>query len=230
MIYLYLSGCGFLFLLHLLCENLASFVRYGFAGIGMHMQGVAISNYFGIASRGFVALYGVVAASLVEGGYGSGEFYVIFLCIALALGSVSALLLSKMRISIEGSDVCGVSFLYGWRRIYISWMGFKYNGDKRWGVKLIYSAFVGLQFAGVVVAYGACFYFPDSRLLIISFVPMVSMMGTLVTVVFVEPRLAKFVDESNDVAHEVSQAFMRARAFSFTLSFLLLILVAAIGV
>ncbi|MQY52757.1 hypothetical protein [Rhodocyclus gracilis] len=221
-----LALAALLFLSHLLCETLASFVRYNFAGIGRHMQGVAVSNYFGIASRGFVAAYGVLASLIVERHYPLGWQYVLALSLTLICGGLASLLLSRINVSINAT-VPGkkIAFQHGAGMLYFYFERFFcYRVKIAW----VSSVFVGVQFAAIVVAYGLCFYFPNNRLFIISLVPVIGMLGTLVTVVFVEPKLARIVDEDNSLAHAVSQEFMRARAISFFFSAAILVFLAAV--
>jgi hypothetical protein len=56
-------------------------------------------------------------------------------------------------------------------------------------------------------------------------VPILSMFGTIVSVVFIEPKLAKAIDNNFKMGRAVSQEYMRARAASFMISFFVLLII-----
>lgn len=221
--YIIAIGAGLFFLLHIISETISSFVKYNFASLGRHMQGISIANMFAIASRGFVAIFGLLAAYIVESGVSAGWIYGVALSASLLIGAVISFLFSRVRLVVSNSEKI---FGMDWGLLLCGNEG---EGEDFKGaiVKIngALSLLLGIQFVAIVVAYGICFRFPDYRLLIISLVPLISMIGTLATVVLVEPRLAKIVDSSLSAGYAASREFMRARAVSFLFScFVLLVL------
>lgn len=215
-------GAAIFFLLHLVSETISSFVKYNFAGLKRHMQGVSIANMFAILSRGFVAIYGLLIAYIIERGISNGWIYGATLSFALLLGSAISFWLSKIKLH----DYDSILTKKGLWRILIT----MHPQNSEAGINEIkinkgLSLLLGIQFVAVVIAYGLCFKFTEHRLLIISLVPVIGMIGTMVTVMFVEPRLASVIDRSSDASHEVSKEFLIARSISFFFSaFALLVL------
>jgi hypothetical protein len=209
----YLPLSAFFFVLHIVFENLSSFVRFNLAGHGWHMRGINYSNICAIISRGFVALYGVLIAVVVENGYSSfGEYCITFIFVMIVSSFLSFLfsrITLKIKLNIEPKRLLDFTF-----------SKFSCNERSVAGVSIgwFMSAFVGVQFVTMLIAYGLSFSFFDYRLIIISFVPVASMVGTLVTVVLLEPRLSRIVDNDREKAFSVSSAFLRARSFSFVIA------------
>lgn len=201
------------FFMHLVFETLASFVKYNFSSHGRHMQGVSLSNIFAIISRGFVALYGALLALVVEGGYSDATGYAIIFSVMLIVGAVFSFFFSKLKIlgNVFGDN--GVR----WRDVISRPRGFFGLNDVDSEVRIrgVSAIMLGAQFIAVVVAYGLCFIYPSNRLFIISLVPIVSMVGTLVQILLVEPRLASMVDRAGHTGCSASGEFLRARAISF---------------
>lgn len=211
---------GILFFLHLISETLASFIKYNFSSIGKHMQGVSFSNIFGIASRGFISLYGVVAAVVIEKKYSDVFSYSLVMSMVLFFSSYISYFYSNKKISRKSINETKKNISL------ISDVFFKKldKNDTESAVKIkgVVSVFLGVQFVAIVVAYGFCFLMPDRRLFIISLVPLVGMLGTMATVVLVEPRLAIMIDMENSTGFAASKEFLRARAISFAFSALLI--------
>lgn len=210
------------FFIHLLLENISTFIRYNLAGLNKHMQGAAIANFFAIASRAFVAAYGLLIAYVIENSTLNGLVYGGIMAVPLFLGAIISYLLSNVSVvnfeklnkykEFRGACVRGA--------INLS----KSDGNKI-KINKIMSLFVGVQFISVVLAYSLCFEYVEQRLLIISFVPILSMFGTIVSVVFIEPKLAKAIDNNFKMGGAVSQEYMRARAASFMVSFFVLLII-----
>ena len=214
-------GAALFFLLHLACESASSFVKYNFAGLGRHMYGMSLSNMFAIASRGFVAAYGLLIAYIVERDISSGFIYGMLLSISLLLGAGISYWFSLKTLAGRES----FSDLGSWRSFF-SWGNSKSTSKEKSSINisLWVSLLLGLQFVAIVIAYGLCFRFPQHRLFIVSLVPVISMAGTLATVVFVEPKFATLIDASTKAGHIASDVFMRARAISFGFSSVLMFL------
>lgn len=219
--YVIVACAAFFFLFHLICETISSFVKYNFAGLGRHMQGVSIANIFAIVSRGFVAIYGLLVAYIIERGISTGFVYGFMLSVALLIGSCVSYYFS--RITLAGCD--SLKTIQSWWGLALNPGALKTKKTTILDIHIngFLSLLLGLQFVAIVIAYGLCFSFPQNRLLIISLVPVISMIGTMATVVLVEPRLANIVDSSSNSGYAVSQEFMRARAISFAFSFLILL-------
>lgn len=220
--YFIVAGAALCFLFHLICETISSFVKYNFAGLGRHMQGVSIANIFAIASRGFVAIYGLLVAYIIERSISTGWVYSVMLSVALLIGAGVSFWFS--RITLAGCD--SLRTIRSWWEVVSSpgALNARKNLDRGVHINGFLSLLLGVQFVAIVIAYGLCFRFPEHRLLIISLVPVISMIGTLATVVFVEPRLANIIDSSSNAGYAVSQEFMRARSISFAFSFIVLLL------
>lgn len=211
------------FLIHLVLENISTFIRYNLAGLNKHMQGAAIANFFAIASRASVAAYGLLIAYVIENSTLNGLVYGGIMAVPLFLGAIISYLLSNVSVvdfeklkkykEFRGAYVRGAIDLS------------KSDGNKI-KINKIMSLFVGVQFISVVLAYSLCFEYTEQRLLIISFVPILSMFGTIVSVAFVEPKLAKAIDNNFKMGAAVSQEYMRARAASFMVSFFVLLIIA----
>lgn len=209
------------YLAHLACETLASFVKYNYAAIGRHMHGVATSNIIAVASRGFVAVYGVLVSYVVESEIDLSWEYGVLLSLALMIASGLSLALSRFGL-VDGGERFGLT---SHRSLaFIEQVGSRAESDVELGIhiNLLMSMFLGIQFVAVAIAYALCFKAPQHRLLIISMVPVLSMLGTIVTVAMVEPRFAKKIDNSKSLSYQVSRVFMRARAASFAVSALFL--------
>jgi len=220
--YAIISGAALFFLLHLMCETISSFVKYNFVGLGRHMQGISIANMFAILSRGFIAIYGLLVAYIVESGISNGWVYGLTLSLSLLIGSGFSLWFSKIKV-LDYDLIWTKQGL--WQILITSSLRVIENGSKAIRINKILSLLLGMQFVAVVIAYGLCFKFTQHRLLIISLVPVIGMIGTMVTVMFVEPRLASIIDKLPNAGYAVSQEFLYARAISFFFSaFALLIL------
>lgn len=219
--YLPLAAAALFFLLHLVSETVASFVKYNFSSLGRHMLGMSLANIFAIASRGFVALYGVVVAVVIEMGSADIQAYGYSFSFVLLLGAGFSVLLASLKIDKSGFEgLVGkeLGFFAGFKRLFLA-------NDCRCSIPIrgVVAVMLGTQFIAVVLAYGLCFYLPQHRLLIISFVPLVSMLGTLVTIVWVEPRLARMIDGDNATGYAAAREFLRARAVSFSFCAILLL-------
>lgn len=180
------------------------------------MQGVSFSNIFGIASRGFVSLYGVVAAIIIERSYSDVISYAIILSFTLFLAAYFSYLISKKRLSLDFSG----SFKFNLSLFFNKNKELLIDNDFESSVKVrgISSVLLGLQFVAIVIAYVFCFVMPDRRLFIISLVPLISMLGTMFTVIIVEPKFAVMIDAANSTGYAASREFLRARAISFGFS------------
>lgn len=220
--YVIVAGAAFFFLFHLICETISSFVKYNFAGLGRHMQGVSLANIFAIMSRGCVAIYGLLVAYIIERGISTGWVYSVMLSIALLMGAGVSFWFS--RITLAGCD--SLPIICSWWKVVSTPSVFCANKQESRDVHIngFLSLLLGVQFVAIVIAYGLCFKFPQHRLLIISLVPVISMIGTMATVVLVEPRLARIIDLSSNAGYAVSQEFMRARSISFAFSCVVLLL------
>jgi hypothetical protein len=201
------------FLLHLTAETLSTFVKYNFSSLRRQMTGVSYSNIIALASRGFIAVYGVLVSMVIERNLADIYFYAIVFAVVCLLGAGVSFVLSGLKFvgysradSVDGRSCATRRFC----------SGFEVN-DHRSAVRIhgLTAIAIGTQFLSVVVAYGMCFAWPDNRLFIISLVPVFSTIGSLVTFVWVEPRLAKMVDEDNLSGYAASREFLRARALSF---------------
>lgn len=210
------SAC---FFMHLLCENLSLFIRYNLAGLSRHMEGAAIASIFAIASRGFVAIYGLLIAYVIENGVLNGFAYGLVLSSVLLFAAIASYWFSRISVTDYNKIKNRRQFFSGFS---IGVVNKKQNGQKKISIGNLLSLFVGIQFISVVIAYGLCFEYVTQRLLIISFVPVVSMLGTLVSVLLIEPKLAKLIDVDCGMASAVSQEYMRARFVSFSFALLIL--------
>lgn len=208
-----LPAAALFFFLHLLCETIATFIKYNFSSLGRHMLGISLANIFGISSRGFVALYGIIISIVIEKNISSIQVYVYVYFAVLLLGAGFSLVLANIKIT--DSFIGGISHneLPLLKQLK---MAFGTNNSKcAIPVRGITAILLGIQFVSVVIAYGLCFSLPHSRLLIISFVPLVSMLGTLIAILWVEPRLARMIDADNATGYAAAREFLRARAISF---------------
>lgn len=210
--FLLISAAGFYFL-HLALETLASFVKYNFSSLGHHMQGVSLSNIFAITSRGAVAAYGILLAFIIEREFSSASLYSTIFFATLLFGSAFSLFLSKLKLS---TAIFNDKELQ-WDKILRNPRDFfeANNACCNITIRGVSAIMLGAQFVATVIAYGLCFTYPQHRLIIISLVPLISMMGTLTQILMVEPRLAKMIDRSNDSGYAASREFLRARALSF---------------
>lgn len=226
MTYFIMAAAALCFLLHLICETISSFVKYNFAGLGRHMQGVSLANIFAIASRGFVAIYGLLVAYIIERNAASGWAYGAMLSSSLLIGAGVSFGFS--RITLSGCE--SLKYSSSWGKVLSTPRALLTDklSNPEVAINSFLSLLLGLQFVAIVIAYGLCFRLPQHRLLIISLVPVISMVGTMVTVVLVEPRLAKVIDLSSNAGYAVSQEFMRARAISFAFSFVILLLLTVV--
>jgi len=210
LIWIIVAASGFLFFAHLLSELFTIFFRYGYAAKGEFMQGMVIANYFGIASRIFITAFGVVAAYLVESGRDVATPYIAMICAILLAATAASLVLSAREVGPTGQG----------------WFNFPaIRLEKALDLPKIrpYEAFLfGVQFVVLAAAYGISFKFPKYRLTIVSAVPIVTMLGTLITVVVIEPRYAKIIDKNPSSATAITRMFLRARAVSFLFSSLCL--------
>lgn len=221
--YVIIASAAFFFLFHLICETITSFVKYNFAGLGRHMQGVSLSNIFAIASRGFVAIYGLLVAYIVERHISTGWVYSAMLSIALLIGAGISFWFS--RITLSGCN--SLRSIRSWWDVVSNPGALYANNNEAQAVHIngFLSLLLGVQFVAIVIAYGLCFRFPKDRLFIISLVPVISMVGTMATVVLVEPRLAKIIDSSSNTGYAVSREFMKARSISFAFSSIVLLII-----
>lgn len=171
------------------------------------MRGVNYANICAIISRGFVAMYGMLIAIVVEAQLISVDVYCVIFALILVAASALSLALSNMVLD-KGSEKNP-------QRLSDFSLRLRTSREPKVAISALLSIFVGLQFISVVVAYAFCFGYPQYRLIIISIVPVVSMLGTTVTVVLLEPRLSRIVDSEQGAAFSVASAFLRARSLSF---------------
>lgn len=218
---LLLVSAAALFFLHLVSETLAIFVKYNFSSLGRHMTGVSLSNMIATLSRGFVALFGVCIAIVIESGSSGIVPYVSMFAAASLLGSICSLMLSKVKIRPEFIDDSGGVRWIEFRRA--TSMLSENRDESSVMVRGVTAIALGTQFVSTVIAYGVCFLIPERRLLIISLVPFVSTVGSLVAIVWVEPRLAMMIDGDNAKGYAASREFLRARAASFAFCAMLLL-------
>jgi len=186
------------------------------------MQGAALGNFFAIASRGFVAAYGLVIAYVIENGTINIIMYGGIMSMALFAGAIVSYVFSTLTIIDYEKIKSYKEFNNGYRRESIE---LSEANSSKIKINKFMSLFVGVQFISVVMAYSLCIKYVEYRLIIISFVPIVSMIGTIISVVFIEPNLAKAVDNDVKMASAVSQEYMRARAASFMFSFVVLLVI-----
>jgi hypothetical protein len=202
-----------LFFFHLLFETLGSFIKYNLSSHRRQMTGVSWANILAIVSRGFVALFGVFVAAIVEAGsIQIGVYSLVFSFVLILAGSIS-LFLSRRKISEEGLLAIECKKL----SLILNPIDVLDRNDNRLPrpVNSVVAVLMGTQFVAILIAYGLCFLFPERRLLVISMVPVVSMLGTMITFVVVEPAFAKIIDQDNQKGYAVSREFLKARATSF---------------
>lgn len=203
------------FLLHLALETLASFVKYNFSSLGMHMTGVSYSNILATASRGCVAIFGVTVAVLAEKKMSNINVYTIVFSTVMILGATFSLYLSKFKVDRSSILIARGGLIAIARNLRLILVDNNHVLPSR--LNNYVAILLGTQFASVIVAYGLCFLLPDQRLFIVSSVPLISMLGTVVTFIFVEPMFAKIIDSNNAMGYAVSKELLRARALSFLL-------------
>lgn len=216
MMNLYIIIAVLFFLLHLVFETLASFVKYNFSSLGKHMIGVSFSNIIAIVSRGCVAIFGVSIAIVIEKNLSDIVSYNYIFSFALFLGALFSLFLSKIIIVKQSYELNSEKLIFILRNVkkFIA----VNNSESVICLNKFVSVMMGTQFIAVVIAYGLCFVLPKHRLLITSLIPLVSMLGTMVTIFLVEPMLARLIDLDNKMGYVASKEFLRARALSFTFS------------
>jgi hypothetical protein len=210
-IYLYLITIFGLFLGHLVCELLTIFSRYNYAALSKHMAGAAVANYFAIASRGFVSLYAILVAYLVERLELNLTAYSLCVSFALVVAGVFSIVLSKSILLMQGGKTI---LLHQNRRgnLHVDY------SDEAPAINFLLVLVLGVQFVAMSLAYALCMVFTENRLLIISIAPALSMLGTVAAAVFIEPRFAKYVDRVPAHGYGVSSRYLTARAISFFLS------------
>lgn len=196
-----------LFVLHLFFETMSTFVRYSYAALGVHMQGANYSNIFAIVSRGFIALYGLLVAVMIEKLNNNINVYIICMIFAFLISACVSLYFSKIKLIT--SEIKNIKVFQ-----------YKIPNEIFYSHKLSFlmSIFIGIQFTAIVVAYTLCFKFKEFRLLIISLIPVFSMIGTLITVLLVEPKFAKHIDVNRESGHAIASVYLYARAISFSVS------------
>lgn len=201
MIYLYLPAIFVLLLGHLVCELLTIFFRYNYAALSRHMAGAAMANYFAIASRGFVSLYAILVAYLIEKLSISLIGYVGSVSMALILAGVFSVFLSRRMLRAEDEKI--VLAVFDGRNAAVP------------SINFLLMLVLGMQFVAMSLAYALCMVFAENRLLIISIAPALSMLGTVAAAVFIEPKFAKYVDLNSEHGYGVSSKYLMARAISF---------------
>lgn len=171
------------------------------------MQGANYSNILAILSRGFIALYGLLVAVMIEKLNNNINVYIICMIFSFLISASISLYFSKIKL-----------ITYEIKNIRI----FKYKTSNeifyKHKLSFLMSIFIGIQFTAIVVAYALCFKYKEFRLLIISLIPVFSMIGTLVTVLLVEPKFAKHIDVNRESGHVIASVYLYARAISFSVS------------
>jgi hypothetical protein len=168
------------------------------------MAGAAVANYFAIASRGFVSLYAILVAYLIEKLSISLVGYVSSVSMALVLAGASSVFLSRRMLKREGEKM--VLSVFDERNVAVP------------SINFLLMLVLAMQFVAMSLAYALCMVFAESRLLIISIAPAFSMLGTVAAAVFIEPKFAKCVDLKPEYAYDVSSKYLMARAISFYIS------------
>jgi hypothetical protein len=219
--YLYISAV--FFLLHIIFETLASFIKYNFSSLGRHMTGISLSNIMAVLSRGCVAIFGIGIAFVIEKSLSNIETYSYLFSIILTAGAMFSCYLSKRKITEQNHEMIPK------KSFFLKYKLTNNTSESSESSEISLSKFVavlmGTQFIAVVVAYGLCFSLPDHRLIIISSVPLASMLGTMITIFYVEPVLARIIDKNNNMGYTASSTFLRARALSFTFSALIILII-----
>lgn len=201
-------------LLHLVCEVMTTYVRYNYAAHKKQMKGANIANYFAVSSRAFITLYALGISYQIEKNSLNSSKYLLISAVAFFLSAVfSWYLVGKTIQTIE------TNFIHS---ILTSKKSTKSVNLINIKISSVLSIFIGIQFVSMIFAFAACLSYPNYRLSIISMTPVLNMLGTLATVVLVEPKLAFAVDNDSNLGFDAARIFSQARVLSFSFSAFLL--------
>lgn len=164
------------------------------------MVGINRSSIISIISRGFFSLFSLGTAMKIESKTLDINFFLICYFVILLFGAIISFAMSKLY--------------YAQGHYYL----YKKDTLKSLEIPALLSIFIGLQFSATIFAYIIIITYPESRLTIISLVPAFSLIGTLATIVVVEPKFAKQVDLAKENGYLCSKELLKARAASFIFS------------
>lgn len=197
------------FLVYLFLEALGIFVRYNYSAAGSAMLGANYSSIVSIISRGFFVIYSLLMAAAIEGHWFDARVYVWCFAATLLLGALLTLFFSGRELSIEPG------------RLRIRKL--RELGDAGCEINPFLGMFLGAQFASSAFIFMFCVFFPENRLILISLTPVFSMLGSAVSLVMVEPGLARAVDANALAGYAASANYLRVRAWSYVLMAILML-------
>lgn len=219
---MFLTMCMLFLLLHLVAENLSIFYKFAFAGIGKPMQGMNYSSFYSLLSRGFIGGYAVGISFAIEKEIININDYSISFCATLVVAGIVSIQMSKYNVI---DDTSNLKFsLKNAIAIKSKWTK---NGDLSNNVliNLLCRPFTGLQFLVVGFGFAVAMVYPDYRLTIFSTAPMVGMLFTAMTLLYVEASLSHKMDELSVESGQIIREYLTSRGLSFFLGAALVLFV-----
>lgn len=192
------------FLVYLFLEAVGIFVRYNYSAAGSAMLGANYSSIVSIISRGFFVIYSLLMAAAIEGHWFDARVYVCCFAATLLLGALLTLFFSGRELVISEGRLPRIVRL---RELDVT----------SCEINPLLGIFLGAQFASSAFIFMFCVFFPENRLILISLTPVFSMLGSVVSLVLVEPGLARAVDASPVAGYAASANYLRVRAWSYVL-------------
>lgn len=207
-------------MLHLLSENLSIFYRFAFAGIGKPMQGLNYSNFYSLLSRGFIGAYAVGVSYAIEKKIIDIENYSIAFCAALIVAGVVSIKMSRYNIK---DDLSCLRFTVV-KAFAIKTKWIKVESLKKFTlINIMCRPLTGIQFLVVGFGFAIAMVYPDYRLTIFSTAPMVGMVFTAITLLYVEAEFSHKIDESTVESSQIIREYLSSRGLSFLLGALVML-------
>jgi hypothetical protein len=138
--------------------------------------------------------------------------YALCVSIAFLISGVVSIALSKAILNIKESRI--VFLMSGCNKVN----NHNASNINIPSINVLLIFVLSVQFLAMSFAYAMCMVFVSYRLVIISVAPALSMLGTISAAVFIEPKLAKYIDADPRCGFEVSSKYLVARGISFCIS------------
>lgn len=224
-LFLYIVLTIFLFT-HLILEVYAVYAKYSLASLGKAVLGNAASNIIALASRAALAVYGVVISYLIETSQIEFNKYILLALLSYIFASIATYFLSKFTSSNHKINTSYTKISFALKDIFINYS--KNNSMVEKIITYWLYPFVGLQFLVIILAYSAALLKPEHRLTFVASVPFFTMLGSVVTIMYVDSKFALIAESNATKVNCILKEAMLQRCISFSMSAFILLIILCI--
>jgi hypothetical protein len=209
---------------HLVFELYAVYTKYSLSAIDKAMLGHAASNIIALISRGFLAVYGIIVSFLIESSRITYHNYIIIAILSYTFATLLAFYLQQYNLGDENKLVK----IKNMRRTLILVFSRYSKNESKFKKMIDYKIypFIGLQFLVIVLAYAAAIKYPGNRLTFVAAVPLFTMVGSLISVAYVDSKYAILTQNDTFKIQSIlkESIIQRCAAFSFSAIILIVLL------